>query len=81
MPALNDMPVTLSPFSGEWNVYSYVRTTNATTSVLDVSDFLRDLVAGGWMTSPKHLSGMQAGTEVFSGSSQLDTRGFYCRVQ
>lgn len=64
-----------------WNVFSYVRTTNATTSVLNLMDFMNDLVARGWIQSSKYLTSVQAGTEVFVGNGQVDTNGFYCRVQ
>ena len=64
-----------------WNVYSYVRTQNATTSVLNMMDFMKDLVSRGWMQNTKYLTSIQAGAEVFVGSGQLDTNGFYCRAQ
>jgi hypothetical protein len=62
-------------------VYSFVRTENATTAVLDVSAFLADLVTRGWVTNSKYLTSVQAGTEVFSGAGSLTTNGFYCRIQ
>lgn len=65
----------------EWNVMSYVRTTNATTAILNLSDFMRDLVQRGWLSGSKYLSTVQAGTEVSSGSGELQTSGFYCRIQ
>ena len=64
-----------------WNVFSYVRVTNATTAVVNVMDFMRDLVTRGWMQGSKYLTSVQSGTEIFSGTGQLDTRGYYCRVQ
>ncbi len=67
--------------NNRWNVFSYVRTANATTSVMNLMDFMKDLVSRGWMQNTKYLTAVQAGTEVFVGNGQLDTSGFYCRVQ
>ncbi len=64
-----------------WNVFSYVRTTNATTAVIDIMNFMKDLVARGWMQGSKYITSVQSGTEVFTGTGQLDTNGYYCRVQ
>ena len=64
-----------------WNVFSFVRTANATTAVLNMMDFMNDLSTRGWMSSAKYVSSVQAGTEVFTGTGQLDTKGFYCRIQ
>lgn len=65
----------------EWYVYSFVRTTNATTAVLDMMAFPRYLAQQGKMSSSKYLASVQAGTEVFIGEASLETHGFYCRVQ
>jgi hypothetical protein len=64
-----------------WNVFSFIRTANASTAVLNMMDFFNDLVTRGWMSSSKYVSSIQAGTEVFTGMGQLDTKGFYCRIQ
>jgi hypothetical protein len=29
----------------------------------------------------KYLSSVQTGTEIFTGTGELDTLGYYCRVQ
>ncbi len=67
-----------------WHVYSFVRTSNATTAVLNMMDFPRHLVTSTKvatkLTNSKYLTSVQAGTEVFVGKGQLDTKGFYCRV-
>jgi hypothetical protein len=42
---------------------------------------MKDLVSRGWMQNTKYLTSIQAGTEVFVGSGQFDTNGFYCRAQ
>ena len=67
--------------STTWNVFSYVRTANATSAVINVMDFMNDLVARGWVQSSKYLSSVQSGTEIFTGTGELDTTGYYCRVQ
>lgn len=67
--------------NNSWNVYSYVRVANAQTSALDMMDFMRDLVSRGWISKDKYLTSVQAGTEVYTGNGQLQTNGFYCRVQ
>jgi hypothetical protein len=64
-----------------WNVFSYVRQTNATTAVVNIMDFMRDLVTRGFVQGSKYVTTVQAGTEVFAGTGQLNTRGYYCRVQ
>jgi hypothetical protein len=67
--------------NGVWNVYSFVRTTNATTgATLNLMDFLNNLVARG-LSSSKYLSSIQAGTEVFTGTGELDTDSYYCTIQ
>jgi hypothetical protein len=64
-----------------WNVFSFVRTANATTAVLNIMDFANDLVTRGWMQNSKYISSVQSGTEVFTGTGQLITNGYYCRIQ
>jgi hypothetical protein len=64
-----------------WNVFSYVRTQNATTAVVNIMDFMNDLVSRGWMQSSKYVSTVQSGTEIFTGTGQLDVKGYYCRIQ
>jgi hypothetical protein len=67
--------------STTWNVFSYVRTSNATSAVINIMDFMNDLVSRGWMQSSKYVSTVQSGTEIFTGTGELDTTGYYCRVQ
>jgi hypothetical protein len=62
-------------------VYSFVRTANATTAVLNMSSFVSDLVSRGWVQSSRYLTSVQAGTEIFTGSGSVTTNGFYCRIQ
>jgi hypothetical protein len=67
--------------STTWNVFSYVRTQNATSAVVNIKDFTGDLVSRGWMSSSKYITSVQSGTEVFTGTGELDTTGYYCRIQ
>jgi hypothetical protein len=64
-----------------WKVHSYVRQTNANTAVLNMMDFMHDLASRGLVANTKYLSSVQAGSEIFSGQGQVQTKGFYCRVQ
>ena len=75
---------TFDLYSGDntrWKVHSYVRQTNATTAVLNLMDFMHDLATRGLVSNTKYLSSVQAGSEIFSGQGQVQTNGFYCRVQ
>ncbi|MEU5259798.1 hypothetical protein [Amycolatopsis sp. NPDC021455] len=63
-----------------WNVYSFVRTSNTTSATFDIRDFLNHLVGRGWMSSSKYLTSVQAGTEIFTGTGQLDVTNFYANV-
>jgi xyloglucan-specific endo-beta-1,4-glucanase len=67
--------------NNKWKVHSYVRQTNANTAVLNMMDFMHDLASRGLVANSKYLSAVQAGSEVFSGQGQVQTNGFYCRVQ
>ena len=68
--------------NGYWNVYSYVRQSNAETgATLNISDFLADLTAKRGLDKAKYLSSIQAGTEVTSGPGRLDTDQYYCTIQ
>jgi xyloglucan-specific endo-beta-1,4-glucanase len=66
--------------NGNWPVSSYVRTGNATTTVMNLMEFYADLVNRHWIPNTRYLSSVQPGTEVFNGSGTLTTNGFYCRV-
>jgi hypothetical protein len=63
-----------------WNVFSFVRTTNTSSSTLNLRDFLSNLVSRGWMSNSKYLTSVEAGTEVFIGTGQLDTNSYYANV-
>ncbi|GIF15454.1 GH12 family glycosyl hydrolase domain-containing protein [Actinoplanes teichomyceticus] len=63
-----------------WNVYSFVRTSNTTSADLNLTDFTNDLAGRGWLDKTKYLSSVQAGTEVFTGSGQLDTSAYSVKI-
>jgi hypothetical protein len=53
---------------------------------MNLSDFYNYLAAPPAPQQPYiqrawYLTSIQTGAEVFTGSGQLDTNGFYCRVQ
>ena len=33
------------------------------------------------MASSKYLTSVQSGSEIFTGTGELDTKGYFCRVQ
>jgi xyloglucan-specific endo-beta-1,4-glucanase len=61
-----------------WNVYSFMRTSNVNSASLDVMQFARDIVSRGWMANTKYLSSIEAGTEIFVGTGQVDTTSYAC---
>ncbi len=61
-----------------WNVYSFVRTTNTSSATLDLTDFTAEVVSRGWMPSSRYLTSVQAGPEVFVGTSSLTVSSFGC---
>jgi hypothetical protein len=63
-----------------WNVFSYVRTTNATTTTMNMMEFFNDLSSRNWLAG-KYLTSVETGTEIFTGTGELDTTGFFCRIQ
>ncbi len=67
--------------NGHWNVYSYVRAANTSSATLNLGEFLADLVGRGWMSGSKYLSSIEAGTEVFLGSGEIDTDQYYCTIE
>ncbi|RRS01492.1 GH12 family glycosyl hydrolase domain-containing protein [Glycomyces terrestris] len=65
-----------------WNVFSFVRTSNTTSVNLNLRDFVNDLVYNRqWLSNSKYLTSVQAGTEVFIGSGQLNTNSYWVDVQ
>jgi hypothetical protein len=63
-----------------WNVFSFVRQANTTSSTLNLRDFLNNLVSRGWMSSSKYLTSVEAGTEVFHGNGQINTTSYFTNV-
>ncbi|MFH8403801.1 endo-1,4-beta-glucanase [Streptomyces sp. NPDC018019] len=64
----------------DWNVYSFVRVGGTTASDLDLDDFLQALVRRGAVAPTDYLSGVEAGTEAFTGRAQLDTTAYEVQV-
>jgi hypothetical protein len=67
--------------NGRWNVMSYVRASNTESATFNIMDFTKDLVSRGWIASSKYLVSIQAGSEAFTGSAELDTSSYYCTIQ
>lgn len=64
-----------------WNVFSFVRRSNTTSATLHMQDFLNNLVSRGWVANTKYLSSIEAGTEVFVGTGQLDTDSYTADIR
>jgi Glycosyl hydrolase family 12 len=64
-----------------WPVYSFVRQSTTTSVTLNLRDFINDVVYNrGWMSNGKYLVGVQAGTEIFTGTGQLNVNSYYANV-
>lgn len=63
-----------------WNVFSFVRVSNTTSSTLNLRDFLNNLVSRGWLSNSRYLTSVESGTEVFTGTGQVDTNSYYANV-
>jgi Glycosyl hydrolase family 12 len=60
-----------------WQVHTFVRSGNTSgTQVLSLNDFLNYLVAQRGLSSAKYLTGIEAGSEVWSGNAELDTSSY-----
>jgi hypothetical protein len=59
-----------------WNVFSFVRTSNTTSSNLNLKDFSDNLISRGWLNNSKYLTSVQAGAEVFIGKGRLDNNAY-----
>jgi xyloglucan-specific endo-beta-1,4-glucanase len=64
-----------------WNVFSFVRQSNATSATLHLQDFLNNLVGRGWMANTKYLSSIEHGTEVFTGNGRLDVDSYTADIR
>jgi xyloglucan-specific endo-beta-1,4-glucanase len=67
--------------NSSWNVYSFVRTSNAPCATLNLMAFLNHLVDNVGLDSAKYLVGIEAGSEVFIGKGQLDTDSYSCEIE
>jgi xyloglucan-specific endo-beta-1,4-glucanase len=63
-----------------WQVHSFVRTSNTTSATLNLRDFLNYLRSTQGLSSAKYLTSVEAGTEVFVGSGQLNTTSYFTNV-
>ncbi|MFJ3516339.1 MULTISPECIES: endo-1,4-beta-glucanase [unclassified Streptomyces] len=63
-----------------WKVHSFVRVGNTGSANLNLDDFLQVLVRRGLVDPADYLSGVEAGTEVFTGKAQLDTTAYSVNV-
>ncbi|MGW0827326.1 GH12 family glycosyl hydrolase domain-containing protein [Streptomyces sp. NPDC002845] len=63
-----------------WKVHSFVRRSNTTNAALNLDDFTQAPVRRKLLGNDKYVSGIEAGTEVFKGSGQLDTRTYSVNI-
>jgi len=66
--------------NSNWNVHSFVRSSNTTSATINIMSFLQSLVSRGSMQNSQYLTSIEAGTEVYQGSGQLDTSSYYCTI-
>ena len=59
-----------------WNVYSFVRDANTTSASLNLNDFFQNLIANHGLSAANYLLGVEAGTEIFTGSGELDVSSY-----
>jgi len=63
-----------------WKVYSFVRAANTTKATLNLKAFLTYLRTHRGLSGTKYLSGVEAGTEVFTGAGKLTTTSYSAGV-
>jgi hypothetical protein len=56
--------------------YTFVRDTNTTSASLNLNDFLQNLENNDGLSSSDYLLSVQAGSEVFTGSGELDVSAY-----
>ncbi len=66
--------------TASWNIISFVRTSNTTSASLNLMDFYSALVSLGYLSNSEYLLSVQSGTEVFTGSGQLNTTSYSTNV-
>ncbi len=65
-----------------WNVYSYVRSSNTSSTSLNLRDFINHVVySKSWMSNSKYLSSVQFGSEIFTGTGQMHINSYSANVQ
>lgn len=65
--------ITSNSATGEgWNVYSFVRSSNTSSTTLNIKNFTDYIVMNkGWMSSSKYLSSVEFGNEIFWGTGGM----------
>ena len=63
-----------------WNVYSFVRDSNTTSASLNLNDFFQNLISSHGLSSANYLLGVESGTEIFTGSGQLNVQSYSTTV-
>lgn len=63
------------------NVYTFVRTENADSVSLNISDFIKNLLDRNELTSFDYVSGVKFGTDVMSGSGKLTVSDWWINAQ
>ncbi|QYR22870.1 glycoside hydrolase [Paenibacillus sp. sptzw28] len=65
-----------------WNVFSFVRTSNTSSSSLNFRDFINYLVyTKNWMSNSKFISSVEFGSEIFTGSGNFNITNYSVNVQ
>jgi hypothetical protein len=59
-----------------WQVHTFVRTSGTSSVSVNLKAFLNVLVARGTLSNTKYINGIEVGSEVFTGSGQLDTTSY-----
>lgn len=63
------------------NVYTFVRTENADSVDLNISDFIKNLLDRNELSSFDYVSGVKFGTDVMSGSGKLNVTNWSITAQ
>ncbi|WP_341282030.1 glycoside hydrolase [Paenibacillus sp. FSL H8-0537] len=65
-----------------WNVYSFVRTSNTSSSSLNLKDFINHVVYyKNWMSNSRYVTSVQFGTEIFTGNGRMHIQNYSVTVQ
>ncbi|WP_233531684.1 GH12 family glycosyl hydrolase domain-containing protein [Paenibacillus alkalitolerans] len=65
-----------------WNVFSFVRTSNTSSSSMNLRDFIHYVVyTKNWMSNSKFISSVEFGSEIFTGSGNFHINSYSVNVQ